>query len=92
MLTDHCVPQVKRIWIDEMIETCYTAIGWYQLSGHGPIAVVNYQGTKEHWTPEELNGKTVTIDGNQYKVRGVDMYRHMISPEHPYRNTIGILV
>ena len=75
-----------------MIETRYTALGWYQLSGHGPVAVVNFQGTSEHWNPEELNGKMVNIDGDMYRVRGVDMFRPLISPEHPYRNTIGLLV
>jgi len=75
-----------------VIETCYTALEWVELKNLGTIAAVYFEGTTEHWNPEELKGKRVIIDGSPYVVRGVDMYRHMISPERPYRATIGLLV
>jgi hypothetical protein len=75
-----------------MIPTVYTSEGWYELKGRGRVACVYFNGTPEVWNPEVLMNLEVIIDDEVYVVKGLDLYRHMISPDRPYRATIGILV
>jgi len=72
------------------MKTQYDSLEWYHIR-MGWVAVVQYDGTREHWNPAELTGQEVTVDGYAFKVRGVDMYRHMISPDHPYKYPIGLI-
>jgi hypothetical protein len=71
--------------------TEFDSLEWFYLKGRGWVAVVHYEGTPEHWTPEELYSEDVTVDGHTFVCRGVDMYRHMISPNNPYRAMVGLL-
>lgn len=87
--------QTKRPRTDQEVnelELDYNSVDWYHINGRGPVASTFFNGTREHWTPEELVNKSITIDGKRYKVIGVDMYKHGIGPSNPYRAGIGICV
>lgn len=73
------------------MNTVYDSLEWWYLKGRGWVGVVMYDGTFEHCNPAELTGKEVTVDGHKFVCKGVDMHRHMIYPERPYRGVIGLL-
>jgi hypothetical protein len=44
------------------------------------------------WTPQQLMGTEVLVDGQQMKVATVESHPVMRSPEHPYKLKFGIAV
>jgi hypothetical protein len=44
------------------------------------------------WDPGTMTGLTAVIDGEEFLIKGVEMFRPMISPENPYTFGFGILV
>lgn len=51
-----------------------------------------FQCPEDLWDLGVLAGETVLIGGEEFKVKGVEMFRHAISPEYPYRMSFGLLV
>jgi hypothetical protein len=53
--------------------------------------VGNWTGTGEEWHPRILNGQTVKIDGNEFEVRGVEVFAVYCDPDQPYHSSFAIL-
>lgn len=69
----------------------FTASGWTTIKDRGPVAAISKDQIPEGiWDPGVLGGEYVEIDGDIYRVTGVEMFRPIISPEHPYSHDFGL--
>lgn len=71
----------------------FTSSDSFIIKGRGRVYIITgNQFPEEFWNPNQLVGELIKINGQEYKVRGVEAYKIHISPEHPYRLGFGILV
>lgn len=69
--------------------------GWFEIAGRGRVATFKncHQLPETMKTPAELTNKVVEIDGETYRVRGVEMYVIGIgAPYYNRNNSFGLLV
>ena len=66
---------------------------WFHVTSRGWVTNITKDQIPEGmWDPGVLSGQQVIIDGKEYKCRGVEMFRPIISPENPYHFDFGLLV
>lgn len=71
----------------------FTANGWTTIKDRGQVAAISKDQIPEGmWNPGVLGGEYVEIDGDIYRVKGVEMFRPIISPTNPYHHDFGLLV
>jgi len=69
---------------------------WAQIKLHGKATFVALipaeQCPEDLWDMNELTKHNVVINSIPRRVVGIEMFRHYISPEQPYRKNFGIAV
>jgi len=90
----HELGPAGKLLKQSLINPIFTTNGeWRRIKGQGfEIGVWPDQIPEGVWNPGTMTGLTAIIDGEEFLIKGVDMFRHMISPDAPYDKTFGILV
>lgn len=102
--TDTTAPKTARDYftrdpeekpLPEMVEVpSFTVSGWYEVKSHKVAACIADPELTEqgYWTPRQLRGKRVRLDGELHKVIATEAYAVGCSEDNPYKLTFGLMV